>query len=197
MVKIIPLLAIFEEYSISYSKLKSCLGVDVRKMIHDGISKRGNVFGVDLLEGFFHAGYHLFGDKEEMSDSFLKCDILETEECKAVLQKTKKEEGFDILYLGSVFHLFSKEKCILIARNMREMLKKGGFFFGRTAGSQFEHDMENPPHEQLEYLFSVDNLRKMLEENGFENVQIEVTEIDSSGENEKEYKMFCFSCQKC
>jgi SAM-dependent methyltransferase len=46
-----------------------------------------------------------------------------------------KPEGFDIIFLGSVLHLFVEEQIKIALKNIHKILKPGGILMGRNGGA--------------------------------------------------------------
>ena len=44
-------------------------------------------------------------------------------------------DGFDVIFLGSILHLFGEPQVKIILDNCRKILKPNGILYGRTLGS--------------------------------------------------------------
>lgn len=120
------------------------MGTDLRKAVLDGYPAK-NVIGCDLFPAFFDLGHELWGDKASCCITFIQGDIFKIPSTPpASSPPTTQVTGLndligkvDVLFMGSVFHLFDEDqqaelalKCaILVPRR-----KPGTLLFGRHSG---------------------------------------------------------------
>ena len=169
-------------------QLNSCMGVDVRKFLFDKVSTKENVFGVDLRQEFIDAGYVLFEDKERMSENFFTVDLLK-EDFVGVLEKNSGSSKFDVVYLGSVFHLLNLPECTLLANRVFQITSNDGFFFGRTMGYIDGENRTASWSGEDRFLLSKKGLQELLEQSGFKQVQVTESELDQPHYNPGEEQL--------
>ncbi|KAI4212290.1 MAG: hypothetical protein LQ351_005003 [Letrouitia transgressa] len=111
--------------------LGTCLGQDVRKLVHDGAPAR-NLYGTDLKPGFLDLGYELFNDKNTLNAHFFVADVLTEDGWSEV------EGQMDFVHASSLLHLFDWETQIGICKRIVRLLRPqtGSTVFGRMTGNQ-------------------------------------------------------------
>ena len=177
------------------------MGVDVRKMLYDKISNVDNIFGVDLCKEFIDAGYELFGDKDRLEKCFRIGDFL-GKDFGSVLKGTNGEDGVDVVYCGSIFHLLNLEQSLVLASHVRQMLCEDGFFFGRLGGVSEGENITVEREGRVRFIFSKKGLKEMLEKSGLCEVKVVEGEegldkVDFKQVPHNELKTFLsFSCFK-
>lgn len=187
----------------------ACMGTDLRQMKIDGA---GEVIGLDIEPEFFPIGTKLFHGTQlpisaceaQLVASLHRCDMLDSAQVQSVIQ-TLFPAGVDVIYSGSVFHLFTFEQGLQFAMNLFQIATARhaspssssgqGVLFGRTVGSTarpFEaparrgrdeaaNDRRQRP--QLRYLHSCESLKGLLESVGFIDVQVSTASIDYPEQN--------------
>jgi predicted TPR repeat methyltransferase len=151
-----------------------CMGVDLRQMILDG-ADYNNVLGVDIQQNFLNIGMdEMFFDRNIMQNRFTVANILETQQTNAILNNFV-QNGVDIIYVGSVYHLLDEKQCEVLSRNICCYLKPGGIVLGRTNG-QLDN---NSPVQKHRFLHSQQSLHKLLEQTGFSNISVEIGDWDN------------------
>ena len=142
------------------------MGTDLRYLIAKGINPN-NIHGFELLQPFIDLGYEFFNDKNEKTSSlFSIVDILTKIELDQ--QLTQFLGKFDIIYTGSVLHLFSLDDQKILLENVKKLLKNGGHFIGRTTGLPEASNSHTEVRGRQIYLHNEKTLEKFLNEN-FEN----------------------------
>jgi SAM-dependent methyltransferase len=147
-----------------------CMGTDLRKMIADGLVPE-NACGIDIEGMFISLGKELFGDKEKMQDKFFVVNILEQD---SLWPSSFRSKMFDIVYCGSVIHLFNDEDCNKLVANVGKILIKGGVFFGRTAGTEDDNPTQIPTSTKglMLHMHTITSLTKVLHDNGFKDIEV-------------------------
>lgn len=147
-----------------------CMGTDVRQFMVDGIVnfQRGDsVVGVDVNASFFKLGYQLFGDEDKLKHVFRMCNFLS-------IVNYKWLEKYDVVYCGSVIHLFNQVQAEILVKNMFKVMNEGAIVFGRTLGSENAYSVEIGGAER--YLHSSQTLKELLVGVGFIKVEVVVEE---------------------
>lgn len=109
----------------------TCLGQDVRKLIHDGAPPQA-VVGAELSGTFIELGYELFHDSPD-TVRMVKADVL------APLGQGplgEFEGKLKVVQLGMILHLFSWEEQITVFSNAIALLRdeKGVLVIGQAKG---------------------------------------------------------------
>lgn len=107
------------------------LGQDIRKLIHDG-APAANVYGCDAMRGLADAGYDLFQDRSRLPNAILIADIFATEPPTLA----GPEGEVDMVFAGSIFHLFDWQQQAAIAERIVKHLqtRTGSLVFGHHLG---------------------------------------------------------------
>lgn len=108
-----------------------CFGQDLRFLAADG-APTGEMYATDIVPDFWHLGYDLFRDKARFNARFIAADILAAH--SSLLQEL--EGRVDISLVNQVFHLFSREKQVTMAKNLVRMSTAPGWIVGWHVGSQ-------------------------------------------------------------
>eukprot|EP01119_Soliformovum_irregulare_P021855 TRINITY_DN7354_c0_g1_i2.p2 TRINITY_DN7354_c0_g1~~TRINITY_DN7354_c0_g1_i2.p2 ORF type:complete len:179 (+),score=35.19 TRINITY_DN7354_c0_g1_i2:323-859(+) len=168
-----------------------CTGTDIRMMISQGLATPENIRGIDLEQGFIDLGFDLFEDRDRLQKCFTVGTILGD-------GLPYEKEEFDVIYCGSVFHLFNEEDGIKLAQNILPCLKKGGILYGRTVGSSkdepFEGDMG--PRSQLRWMHTPTSLDAMLVKVGFATSESQSASLDMPGIANGSRQMIAFTATK-
>eukprot|EP01098_Paradermamoeba_levis_P005626 TRINITY_DN2367_c0_g1_i3.p1 TRINITY_DN2367_c0_g1~~TRINITY_DN2367_c0_g1_i3.p1 ORF type:complete len:323 (-),score=119.48 TRINITY_DN2367_c0_g1_i3:254-1126(-) len=185
-----------------------CLGTDLRRVALDGAQMQ-NLIGVDLND-FFTLGLSLFGDEEKVKEKilFVQTDAL-TEDFPSKLfhllqekRNSSSDQHFDVVSVGSVFHLLLEDQTKSLAVNVAKLLKPNGILIGQTVGKEKEgnyipgreewkrNEGEKSEGEKkkegggggegagsnppgLRFLHSPSSLASLFSSSGFENIWIE------------------------
>lgn len=125
-------------------------GNDLRYLLENGF----NCVGIDTNEALIQYGLALFNDEADMKARFV-----------LVKDFIFSEETFDYVYSGDILSFIRPNERENYLNNTYRVLKKGGYFVGRTLGSD---DFSAPYIDSLaHYLFSADELEQMLINAGF------------------------------
>ncbi|KAF3920204.1 hypothetical protein AA313_de0205848 [Arthrobotrys entomopaga] len=92
-------------------------GQELRQLIYDGAPAE-NLYGSDLHTHFIDLGFELFKDRETLKTEFIASDILDGQ--SALVSKLTGQ--LDILYASLIFHHFTWEQQIDIAKRMVNFL---------------------------------------------------------------------------
>ena len=156
--------------------------------------QRDNLVGADIEEGFFKLGFALF--KDEIGESGLKrsnfVNANFVDWTSDEIQKAVGDTTFDLAYCGSVYHLAPNyEWTVKLTQNIASILKKSSdlstVFFGRTSGLEsgepklFDNAM--PGRRSGRFLHSVQSLKKLLEDCGFQNVRVDSGRSDMDNDS--------------
>lgn len=83
------------------------------------------MYGADLVPDFWELGYELFRDRETFKAKFLLADVFDESSPLQAL-----EEKLDVIYLGSVLHLFDWNGQISALKNLVKLSKPGTLVAG-------------------------------------------------------------------
>ena len=132
------------------------MGQDLRRLAVDGVPT-GKMYATDVMGEFWEVGYEVFRDRGSMKAKFIQADIVDKgEELDALSGK------MDVVYLGSVLHLFDWAKQLDVARRLVQLSKVGtaiiGCQIGRESAGEGPSTMgqRDPP-----FIHNVESLRKM------------------------------------
>ena len=107
---------------------------DLRRLAADG-APTDNMYATDIVSDFWEIGYDLFRDRDTMKARFLKADVLEAESALDSL-----EGKIDVVYAGSVLHLFGWKKQVQACKRIVRLSKVGtlvlGCQMGRNVGQE-------------------------------------------------------------
>lgn len=120
------------------------MGTDLRKAVLDGYPAK-NAVGCDLFPAFLDLGHKLWNDKDTSEITFIQGDIFAIPSGPpnpfATLSQVKGlndlVEKVDVLFMGSVFHLFDENKQKEMAYKCAMLIprrKVGTLVFGRHGG---------------------------------------------------------------
>eukprot|EP00029_Vermamoeba_vermiformis_P000277 TRINITY_DN10301_c0_g1_i1.p1 TRINITY_DN10301_c0_g1~~TRINITY_DN10301_c0_g1_i1.p1 ORF type:complete len:259 (-),score=41.85 TRINITY_DN10301_c0_g1_i1:40-816(-) len=153
--------------------LGCCFGTDIRYLVAEG-AEPSLITGTDQFPEYIQLGFDLFGDKDKLTTKFVFEDFFSDQFTQKVLPNaTDDSTKYDIAYAGSVYHLFSLEQTEKFTQLVNSLLKSGGIFFGQTVGSeQPTWASKEDRKDILRYLHSPESFKSLVEEHGFENVQV-------------------------
>lgn len=143
--------------------LGCCFGQEIRKLVYDGVPS-SQLYGCDLLSGYFDCGYDLFRDRDTLKATFFQADIFDP---KSDLNKL--DGKIDIIYIGSFLHLFGYSKQVEVCVRITELLKdkEGSMVLGRQVGDDNPGEFPSPSgrlHTMMKH--NAESFRKMWEEVG-------------------------------
>lgn len=158
----------------------TCLGTDLRQMLVDGARQ---VYGIDSEPRYFAIGNKMWSngsDRDQQLVHCSACDVLDLEQLKRL-----ELPQVDVIYSGSVLHLFSAEQGLRFAMNLFQLTPprradeaRTGVLFGRTIGSTdrpfVSPKFDDSKEPQLNYLHSIDSLQRLLESVGFTDVLVQI-----------------------
>lgn len=117
------LLARFQAHSsaspVKFLDLGTCLGQDVRKLIHDGAPVEC-VYSSDIFAGYEAVGHALFRDLEKMRGHFIHGDIFDNAP-DAPLVKTRGT--WDVVSIMLFLHAFKWDDQVAICKSILKLLK--------------------------------------------------------------------------
>lgn len=109
---------------------------DLRRLAADG-APTANMYATDIVPDFWEIGYDLFRDRDTLKAQFIKADVLEEESGLDAL-----DGSADLVYAGSLLHLFGWEKQIQACKRIARMSKLDtmvlGCQIGRACGEEVE-----------------------------------------------------------
>lgn len=110
-------------------------GQDIRALAVAGAPTQ-NLYGSDLRKEFWDLGYELFNDKGKLKSPFIQADLLAGNGSLPGGLKELKGK-VDVLYAGSLLHLFDYEGQIQVCELIIELLKpvKDSVVLGRQVGN--------------------------------------------------------------
>lgn len=102
--------------------LGTCLGQDLRKLIYDGVDP-SQLYGSDIVSDYIDAGYELFKDETRIPRDHFICpaDVFDFSDANLL---GPLYNGVDILHATAVFHLFSGDQQVDVARQCLRLLRK-------------------------------------------------------------------------
>jgi SAM-dependent methyltransferase len=110
-------------------------GQDIRALAVDGALSQ-NLYGSDLYQEFWELGYALFNDKDRLHSPFIQVDLLSAD--GGLPGGLKELKGkVDVLYAGSLLHLFDYEEQVKVCELIIELLRpvKDSVVLGRQVGN--------------------------------------------------------------
>jgi hypothetical protein len=136
----------------------TCLGHDVRKLIHDGASP-SLLYGSDILPTFISLGYDLFRDREGFPPShFLTpADAFDTSPDNVLATLDGK---CAIVHTSAVFHLFNYADQVLLAKRIVKLLqpRSGSLVLGQQNANKHPGEYPSRPGHRSETLFRHDEV---------------------------------------
>ena len=115
------------------------LGQELRKLRYDGAQMQ-KTYAVELVQGLIDSGFDLFMDSNQSKDNFIAGDALKDDPSQW-LKIFGIEDGFNIVHVGALFHLFDWNDQLIIARNLISLTRKrekavifGWHFAARKSG---------------------------------------------------------------
>jgi len=152
--------------------LGTCLGQDLRKLVHDGVSP-SVLYGSDYFSESEAAGNQLFRDADTFQHRFIAADLFDETEDSA-LQKTKGE--WDVINITMFLHMYDWPTQLHACKRILTLSKreKGSMVIGAQTGSiqAGEMHLKSPivPEGQESTLFrhNLETLRQMWETVGLE-----------------------------
>lgn len=139
------------------------MGQEIRKLAADG-APTDHLYGSDLYPAFFNLGFELFRDKETLKTTFIGADVFDA---KSDLDKL--DGKIDIIFAGSLLHIFSYADQITICKRMVKLLRdrSGSMVLGWEVGNETagEHVRTTTKSEKL-WRHNAASFEKMWKEVG-------------------------------
>ena len=106
------------------------LGQDLRKLRYDGALIQ-RTYAVEIVQGLIDSGFDLFMDGNQSKDNLIAGDVLKDDPSQW-LRVFGIEDGFHVVHIGAVFHLFDWNDQVLIAKNLISLTgkRKNSVIFG-------------------------------------------------------------------
>ncbi|KAL8996354.1 MAG: hypothetical protein Q9169_004120 [Polycauliona sp. 2 TL-2023] len=102
-----------------------------------GIAPEGvpttNLFASDIIPDFWLLGFDLFRDRATFDARFIQSDILDRE---SALMKGEHKGKMDIILVNQLFHLFSRETQVQMAKNVVELGTRDAWVAGWQIGGR-------------------------------------------------------------
>ena len=134
----------------------TCLGQDLRKLIHDGASP-SLLWGSDILPAFIRIGYDLFRDKDRFPPShFLTpADGFDTFPDSIL---TRLDGKCAVVHASAVFHLFNYDDQVMLAKRIVKLLqpRRGSLVLGQQNANKNAGEYPSRPGHRSETLFRHD-----------------------------------------
>lgn len=115
------------------------LGQDLRKLRYDGALIQ-RTYAVEIVQGLIDSGFDLFMDSSQSKDYIIAGDVLKDDPFQW-LKIFDIEDGFDVVHIGAVLHVFDWNDQLLIAKNLVSLTRKrensvifGWHFAARNSG---------------------------------------------------------------
>ena len=132
-----------------------CMGQDLRRLAVDG-APTANMYATDIMAQFWEIGYDLFRDRGSIKAQFLQADIRDGESALNSLHGR-----MDVVYVGSVLHLFDWAKQLEVARLLVKLSKAGTTIIGCQIGREFAGEVPNRMGGDAPFFHNVESLKKM------------------------------------
>jgi hypothetical protein len=135
--------------------LGTCLGQDIRKLIFDGAPVE-SVYGADILSEFIDIGYDLFQDEKKLPRNHfvVPADIFDPS------SRLNEFDGkVDCLHANSVFHLFSWDDQVLVAKRVSKLMRpqKGSLILGTHIAHQEAGEIVSRPGRRTSTMWRHNN----------------------------------------
>ena len=143
------------------------LGQDVRKLVFDG-GPADKIYAVELKAGLISAGHDLFMDGRKKGITLLQGDAV-NDDISEWIKALNVGNGFDIIHTGALFHLFTWETQLTIAKNLVGLVhgKDDAVIFGWTfAARESGVRCVGPIKEGKVYGHNEESARRLWEEVG-------------------------------
>ena len=121
--------------------LGCCLGQDLRALAADG-APTTRLYGCDITSDFWELGYELFRDRHKFHATFYQESIFgftKPEEQRSPLFR-ELQGAVDVVYMGSVLHLWNWEDQLTALAAIIHLTRKGsmvlGCLIGKTGGKE-------------------------------------------------------------
>ena len=98
------------------------LGQDLRKLRYDGAQIQ-RTYAVEFVQGLINSGFDLFMDSNQSKGNLIAGDALKDDPSQW-LETFGVEDGFNIVHVGALFHLFDWNDQLIIARNLTSLTRK-------------------------------------------------------------------------
>ncbi|KAJ5104519.1 hypothetical protein NUU61_001866 [Penicillium alfredii] len=131
-----------------------CFGQDLRRLALDA-GRSDVLFGLEYRSRFVELGLDLFKDRDTFQSSIFSGDVFDESFIESIISSVGR---FDVLYVGSLFHLFGVEQQRQLVRILFRLLKSDFLIFGRAysgdsvdlGGAGF---LNGVPSDQLQQMF--------------------------------------------
>ena len=168
--------------------LGCCFGQEVRQLIQEGIPTT-SITAADIHDGYWNVGREFFMDNLSHSstrldgvstifDDFAQSYPLPAEATNRIVDSLIN--NFNAIICQMVFHVLTKEQTENLVKRICAMLKKGGILIGSCVGSKEESCSwgVTPKGDGARQLQSMKSLFELLNENGFEGVEVKEIQIN-------------------
>ncbi|KAJ5247766.1 hypothetical protein N7468_002749 [Penicillium chermesinum] len=149
-----------------YLDLGCCFGQDLRQLVQDGVPS-SQLIGLDIEGPLMDLGYELFLDQKTMESKFLVADIFKGES-QGEPWTSLVANGADVIHCSAFFHLFPLNEQIEAAKNIAQLVKKGGIIVGRQSGSVKPGEVPAIKPGSTSFRHDVETLTKMWDQVGSE-----------------------------
>jgi len=153
-----------------FADIGCCFGTDTRKVVADGIRPE-DIYSMDVTDEYWNIGLELFDDGDRLKVNTLFTDVARKEFSEDNADLTGK---LNVIYTGSVLHVFAEDEVEIFLQNVYEILAKGGTYFGSCAMNSEAHQTEvpTPKKDKRRYIHSPDSLKQLMEKIGFVDVSV-------------------------
>ncbi len=151
------------------------LALDATTLNKDFLSTK--LAGFELESGFIDLGKQLFNDGDSACGlNFQEINMLADSTAALHLYKN----SFNIVYEGSVIHLFDQDQIKVFCERVFDILKSGGTFIGRHCGvTDISSTVKRTNStERLRFLHTAETMKELLESLGYIEVIVESTNVD-------------------
>jgi len=198
----------FTRQNALFLDLGCCFGSDIRKAIEDGFPAE-NIVASDLQPEFWQFGHDLFkSNASTLPATFIPGDVLDPSfistqppiksphsvvdlSLQSLLEVEPRSLNplrghLSAIHTSAFFHLFSKDKQIIVARKLASLLSAlpGSIIFGCQTGSQIPHEVMK--RGEPIYDHSPESWKRMWTEEVFENSDATVFQVEGWLGNERD-----------
>jgi len=184
--------------NLRFIDIGACFGADIRRFILDGGSVE-NVEAVDVCSDFWEMGMKLFGDEEFNSNLYKKkSKVTVASLFDDFIKKLELSLGhsvldyFDVVFMGSVLHLFTEDQIRITLKIVLSILKKNGWYICQHVGALEPTFVERQeggsriiiPPEKVDrnkhiFLHSPQSMKEEFQKCGFQEVDTNPKKFDA------------------
>jgi len=131
--------------SLRLLDLGTCLGQDLRKLLHDGV-QISSLYGSDIFPEYENAGHALFRDASVFTEGhFIAADLLDNGSTGNGLVST--EGTWDVIAISMFLHIWDLKTQGEACKRILKLLKRreGSLVIGSQTGNEQPHELQLKP----------------------------------------------------